>query len=272
MRGMYTAGALDVFMDAGIQFDGILGVSAGAAFGVNYLSGQRGRTIRYNKRFNGDKRYMGVSSLLKTGDIINAEFAYYTVPQTLDIFDDDAFMASPVPFYAVVTNIVSGKPEYVRIRSVFQQMETLRASASMPFVSKPVMLDGTPYLDGGISDSIPYQAFSRMGYDKLAVILTRESSYVKKPISSRLVSAFYKDYPALQKLLLSRHTRYNEQVAELQRWETQGKAFVLRPTQSIKIKKVEKDPQRLQEVYDLGTQDAKKNLSALRDYLQQDNA
>ena len=148
MRGMYTAGILDIMLDQNICVDGVIGVSAGVLFGVNYLSKQRGRSIRYNKRFNGDKRYMGIHSLLTTGNIVNTEFAYYTVPYELDVFDDETFRKSGIPFYAVVTNMQTGKPEYIQIHSVLEQMEVLRASASMPLVSKPVYLDGVPYLDG----------------------------------------------------------------------------------------------------------------------------
>ena len=174
MRGMYTAGVLDVMLDEDIHVDGVIGVSAGVLFGVNYLSKQRGRSIRYNKRFNGDKRYMGMHSLFTTGNIVNTEFAYYTVPYELDVFDDETFMNSGVPFYAVVTNMQTGKPEYMQIHSVFDQMEVLRASASMPLVSKPVYLDGVPYLDGGIADSIPYEKMMEMGYDRIIVVLTRD--------------------------------------------------------------------------------------------------
>ena len=155
MRGMYPAGALDVFYNAGIQFDGIIGVSAGAAFGVNYLSGQPGRVIRYNKRFNSDHHYMGLIPLLKTGNIVDTEYAYDRVPRQLDPFDGDTFDASGIPFWAVVTNVETGKAEYIRLEHAMEQMDVIRASASMPFVSKPVKIGGKLYLDGGVADSIP---------------------------------------------------------------------------------------------------------------------
>ena len=142
MRGMFTAGALDVFYSAGIRFDGIIGVSAGAAFGVNYLSGQPGRVIRYNKRFNSDHHYMGLIPLLKTGNIVDTEYAYDKVPRQLDPFDGDTFDASGVPFWAVVTNVETGQAEYIRLEHALEQMDVIRASASMPFVSKPVKIGG----------------------------------------------------------------------------------------------------------------------------------
>ena len=124
MRGMYTAGVLDVFMEENINVDGIIGVSAGVLFGVNYLSGQKGRVIRYNKRFANDKRYMGLHSLIKTGNIINKEFSFYEVPYKLDKFEDETYKKSKIDFYATITNIETGKPEYIKIKSVFNQMES----------------------------------------------------------------------------------------------------------------------------------------------------
>lgn len=142
MRGMYTAGVLDVFMEQGITFDGVIGVSAGALFGVNLLSKQAGRVIRYNKRFNADPNYLGLRPLLRTGNIVDTDYAYNRVPRTLDVFDDETYRASGVPFYAVVTNIETGEAEYIKVDSVFEQMDVLRASGSMPFVSKPVEIGG----------------------------------------------------------------------------------------------------------------------------------
>ena len=169
MRGMYTAGALDVFYNAGIQFDGIIGVSAGAAFGVNYLSRQPGRVIRYNKRFNADHHYMGLIPLLKTGNIVDTEYAYEKVPRELDPFDGDTFDASGVPFWAVVTNVETGQPEYIRLEHAMAQMDVIRASASMPFVSQPVKIGGKLYLDGGVADSIPFRAAEKLGFDRVVV-------------------------------------------------------------------------------------------------------
>ena len=201
MRGMYTAGALDVFYNAGIQFDGIIGVSAGAAFGVNYLSRQPGRVIRYNKRFNADHHYMGLIPLLKTGNIVDTEYAYEKVPRELDPFDGDTFDASGVPFWAVVTNVETGQPEYIRLEHAMAQMDVIRASASMPFVSQPVKIGGKLYLDGGVADSIPFRAAEKLGFDRVVVILTRDKSYVKKPMNPKPIDLWYKHYPALAEQL-----------------------------------------------------------------------
>ena len=149
MRGMYTAGVLDVFLENNIEVDGIVAVSAGVLFGVNYLSKQKGRVIRYNKRFIKDKRYMGIHSLITTGNIINKDFSFYEVPFKLDVFDEKTYEESKTDFYATITNVETGKPEYVKLENVFEQMELLRATSAMPFVSKMVNLNGNKYLDGG---------------------------------------------------------------------------------------------------------------------------
>ncbi len=270
MRGMYTAGILDEFMEHHIKVNGAIGVSAGALFGVNLFSGQNGRVIRYNKRFNHDKRYLGLLPLIREGNIVNTEFAYHEVPRKLDVFDDETYRktAEKTPFYAVVTEMESGKPKYVRIRSVFQQMNVLRASASMPFVSKPVRIGSRHYLDGGIADSIPFRWMAGNGYDRLIVVLTRDLSYHKKPMSSALIHAYYRKYPELQKRLLLRHTVYNESVETLKQWEADGRAFVIRPSEPIRIHRTESDPSKLQEVYELGLNDAEAQMDALQKYLQ----
>ena len=241
---MYTAGALDVFYNAGIQFDGIIGVSAGAAFGVNYLSRQPGRVIRYNKRFNADHHYMGLIPLLKTGNIVDTEYAYEKVPRELDPFDGDTFDASGVPFWAVVTNVKTGQPEYIRLEHAMAQMDVIRASASMPF-----------------------RAAEKLGFDRVVVILTRDKSYVKKPMNPKPIDLWYKHYPALAEQLKNRHNVYNNALRELLNREQQGKAWVLHPSQPIEIGRLERRSDKLQAVYDLGPGDAQAARGSLRTYL-----
>lgn len=267
MRGMYTAGVLDTFMQSGIHVDGIVGVSAGALFGVNYLSWQAGRVIRYNKRFNSDKNYMGLRPLLREGNIVNTKYAYEDVPRKLDAFDDDRFRASDIPFYAVVTDMESGQAEYVQIKSVFEQMDFLRASGSMPFVSKPVEIGGKLYLDGAVADSIPFEWMSAQGYDKLIVVLTRDIDYRKKSMPKALSSLMYRKYPRFKEQLLKRHSLYNTSIETLSNWEKNGKAFVIRPSEMIGIGRIEKDPDKLQAVYDIGIKDTEKQLELLYEYL-----
>ncbi|MGM9530611.1 patatin-like phospholipase family protein [Intestinibacter sp.] len=267
MRGMYTAGVLDVFLEKCISVDAVVGVSAGALFGVNYLSRQKGRVIRYNKKFNSDKNYMGLGPLLREGNIVNTKYAYEEVPRKLDPFDDESYKKSGIPFYAVVTDIETGEPEYIQVYSAFEQMDVLRASGSMPFVSKPVLYNNKMYLDGGISDSIPFQWISSQGYDKLIVILTRDMEYRKNPMSSSLIKLFYKKQPQLSEKLLKRHDVYNKSVELLKQWENEGKAFVIRPSKPIEIGRIETNPDKLQEVYDLGVKDAIESLLELQKYI-----
>lgn len=267
MRGMYTAGVLDTFLDNNISVDCIAGVSAGALFGINYLSGQKGRAIRYNKRFNSDKKYMGLLPLLREGNIFSTEYAYGEVPRRLDPFDDNCYRNSGVPFYAVVTDVATGEPEYIQIKSVFDQMDTLRASGSMPFVSQPVEIGGKQYLDGGIADSIPFEWLSCQGCDKLIVILTRDMEYRKKAMPALLTKFYGRKYPVIAKKLRERHAVYNRSVELLKQWEDKGKAFVIRPSRTIEISRLEKDPEKLQAVYNFGLKDGQTALSGLKEYI-----
>ena len=167
VRGIYTAGVLDVFLEKGICFDGVIGVSAGAIHGCSFLSGQHGRSIRYYSNYCSDPRFMSVSSLLKTGGLVGVDFCYHEIPEKLDLYDNEAFMRNGVPFYAVCSNVETGKPEYLRMTDMFAQIDILRASASMPYVSRLVEINGKKYLDGGSTDSIPVDAFRNMGYEKM---------------------------------------------------------------------------------------------------------
>lgn len=270
MRGMYTAGVLDIMMDHHIHFDGIIGVSAGALFGVNYLSHQRGRVIRYNKKYNGDREYMGVVPLLKEGNIVSTRYAYEKVPKLYDVFDNETFMASETEFYAVVTNLRTGEPEYMLVKDVYDQMDVLRASGSMPFVSKPVKIGEQYYLDGGVADSIPFAFFEQLGYERLVVILTRDLDYRKKAMSPLMIDTAYRRYPEFRERLKKRHEVYNRSVRILKRQEEKGEIFVIRPSVPIGIKRIESDPEKLQMVYDEGVRDAEERMEQLLTYLGQE--
>ena len=267
MRGMYTAGVLDTLLDNNIKVDGIIGVSAGVLFGVNYLSNQRGRVIRYNKRFINDKRYMGFWSLLTTGNIINKEFSFYEVPQKLDVFDNETFMKSKTDFWATITNMETGEPEYVKLNDLFAEMEVLRATSAMPYVSKIVELKTGKYLDGGISDSIPVEKCKELGYDKIIVVLTRPLDYRKKKPKEFLAKTYYRKYPKFAKTLNNRYKMYNDTVEKIINMESQKEIFVIRPSRVVKVKRIEKDPEKLQEMYDLGIEDCKKRLEDLKSYI-----
>lgn len=267
MRGLYTVGVLDILMDNNIKVDTIMGVSAGALFGVNFKSKQRQRALRYNLKYANDKRYMGMNSLLKTGNIMNKEFCFDIVPYELDIFDFKTFEESPEEFYAVVTNVETGKPEYIKIDDLDEKMEYLRASGSMPFVSKFVEIDGKKYLDGGTADSIPIEKMLEMGLDKIIVVLTRPVEYRKKKSNKIMPKLFYSKYPNFVNTINNRYKRYNEQVEKIIELEKQGKIFVVRPTKTVKMKRVENDTNKLQEMYDLGINDANNLIKDLKEYL-----
>ena len=267
MRGMYTAGVIDVFLENNIEVDGIVAVSAGVLFGVNYLSKQKGRVIRYNKRFIKDKRYMGIHSLITTGNIINKEFSFYEVPFKLDVFDEKTYEESKTDFYATITNVETGKPEYVKLENVFEQMELLRATSAMPFVSRMVDLNGNKYLDGGISDSIPVDKCKELGYQKIIVVLTRPSEYRKKKSNTQITKIKYKKHPNLVKCINNRYKNYNNCVEKIIDMENKKEIFVIRPSRTIKIKRIEKDCNKLQEMYDLGVEDCKNKLRDLEKYL-----
>ena len=267
MRGMFTAGVLDVFLDEQIQIQGIVSVSAGALFGANFPSKQRGRSIRYNKKYLNDKRYMGLHSFLHTGNIVNKEFAFYELPFKLDPFDQQAFIDSSVDFYVTLTNVESGKPEYFKITDVLAQMELFRATSAMPFVSKMVEIDGKKYLDGGIADSIPLQKCRQLGYDKIIVILTRPLDYRKSRTNPFIFNLFYKKYPHLVDSLSRRYIHYNQTVENIIRLSDNKEIFVIRPSQDLSIKRLERDPAKIQAMYDLGIADGRRALHELKQYL-----
>lgn len=267
MRGMYTAGVIDAFLDHGVHVDGIVGVSAGACFGCNLFSGQRGRVLRYNTRFMGDPRNVSLRSLITTGDIINRQFAYYEIPQKYDVFDEAAFEASGGAYDVVATNVETGKAEYLRLDNLLGQIEAIRASASMPFVSRIVDYEGKRYLDGGIADSIPVRAALDMGYDKVIIVLTQPADYVKKPMNARLVRAYYRKYPKLVETLINRHAAYNAQCRDVMQLENEGRVFVIRPAHKLDIDRLEKKPERLKAVYDIGLADANARMEAMTAYL-----
>ena len=269
MRGMYTAGVIDAFLDHNVHADGIVGVSAGACFGCNLFSGQRGRVLRYNMRFMGDPRNVSLFSLITTGDIVNRKFAYYVIPTKYDVFDEAAFEANGGEYWVVVTNVKTGKPEYIRMHNLLADIEAMRASASMPFVSRMVKYNGKKYLDGGIADSIPVRAAMEMGYDKLIVVLTQPADYVKTPMNEKLIRAVYRKYPLLVDTMIHRHATYNAQSEDVKRLEAEGKVFVIRPEHKLDIARLEKKPERLKAVYDLGLADANARMQALREYLAQ---
>jgi predicted patatin/cPLA2 family phospholipase len=268
MRGLFTAGITDVMMEAGIEPDGLIGVSAGAAFGCNYKSRQPGRAIRYNKRFARDKRYCSWQSWLKTGDLYNAEFGYHIVPAKYDIFDDKAFNENPMEFYVVCTDVTTGKAVYKQLKeSTPLTYDWIRASASMPLASKVVELEGQKVLDGGVADSIPLEYFERIGYDRNVVILTQPEGFVKErnPLMP-LMRIALRHYPNMIKAMDTRHLMYNRQLEYVRQAEREGRCLVIRPETAIPIGHISHDPEEMQRVYEMGRQTGEQYINKIKEF------
>lgn len=263
-RGIYAAGVLDVLLENNIWADGLIGTSAGAVNGCSYVSNQYERNLRYNIRFAKEKRYMSIYSLITTGNVVGTDFAYNILPNKLEVFDYDAFEKSPVAYYVTCSNVETGKAEYIQCKSLRgKNMDYLRASASLPYVSQIVEIDGKKYLDGGICDSIPLKAFQNMGYEKNLVVLTRPRGYIKKPENNLLANLYYRKYPAFVTALRNRYAVYNRTLKYIEQQENQGNILVLRPSESIRVGRMEQDPERLKQMYELGKNDAGQMLDAL---------
>ena len=269
MRGLFTAGILDVLMEEGILFDGVVGVSAGAAFGINYVSRQKGRPIRYNKRFAKDWRYCGLRSWLKTGDLFGAKFAYHDIPNLFDPFDNETFESSTINFHLVCTDVETGEAVYKLLKKGGDVCyDWVRASASMPMVSRPVPLEGKKLLDGGVADSIPLEYFEQQGYERNVVILTQPIGYVKKhnPLMPLLRISLHQ-YPKMVKALDQRHIMYNAQLDYVRKREEEGRVLVIRPKEKLKIGHISHDPEEMQAVYDCGVEAAHEHLEAIKRFL-----
>ena len=254
MRGLFTAGVLDVLMERGVKFDGAVGVSAGACFGCNYKSGQPGRVIRYNKRFAKDPRYCSWTSLFKTGDLFNADFCYRELPMELDVFDAASYESNPMEFHIVATDCATGKPVYKRLDKADETaFRWIQASASMPLVSRPVEIDGGSYLDGGLSDGIPLRYFESLGYEWNLVITTRPHGYRKFPKKRMCVlRPLFRRFPAIYQALKTRHVWYNETLEYIDRRVSEGAAALIAPKEPLPISRVCHDPGTMQRVYDIG--------------------
>lgn len=268
MRGIYTAGVLDAFMEHDIEFDGVIGVSAGAIHGCSYVSRQKGRSIRYYKKYVNDPRYMSLRNLIKTGDYVGAEFCYHEIPEKLDVYDFETFNQSKTKFYGVATNVATGEAEYFLFKDMKKDIDMLRASASLPLVSRLVEFRGKKYLDGGCSDSIPVEKFREMGYGNNVVVLTREAGYKKKPQNTKLLKLKYRKYPEFVKAMGNRHITYNNAVKKIEQLERRKEVVIIRPEKALEIGRLEKNPEKAQEIYDVGYQDGLKAIGKVKEMLE----
>lgn len=268
MRGLWTAGVTDVMMEHDVWPDGLIGVSAGAAFGCNYKSRQSGRAIRYNMRFAKDARYSGMKSLLTSGDYFNAQFGYHVVPYKYDLFDTATFEQNTMEFVVVCTDVETGEAVYHTMSHVdYDELEWLRASASMPLASKVVEVGGRKLLDGGVSDSIPLAYFESIGYDRNVVILTQPLGYQKE--HNRLMPLMrvgLRKWPNMIKAIDERHTMYNKQLEYVAQAELEGRCLVIRPDEKIPIGHISHDAQQMHKVYELGRQVGERYINKIKEY------
>lgn len=266
MRGLFTAGIMDVWMEHGITFDGVVGVSAGATFGCNYVSKQIGRVLRYNLRFAHDERYMGWRSFWRTGDFVGADFSYHYLPKELDLFDFDTFRNNSTEFHLVCTDTERGVPIYRHIKEMNDKdLDWLRASASLPILSRPVRLEGLSLLDGGITDSIPLRYFQEQGFERNVVILTQPAGFRKK--QTRLMPLFHltmRKYPAIIKAMARRHVMYNEQLDYLSKQQQAGNTLVVCPDKPLAISRTERNKNNLQRTYEMGREMGLRTLDAVK--------
>ncbi len=269
MRGMFTAGVLDVLMENGLVTDGAIGVSAGAVFGCNYKSHQIGRVIRYNTEYCNDKRYASFKNLVKTGNLYSEQFCYHEVPEKLDPFNEAAFAASPMDFFVVCTDVKTGEPIYHKCRKGdAEDVLWMEASASMPLAAKIVKIGHYGLLDGGVADSIPVRFFESIGYKRNLIILTQPKGYIKKKNKFLpAIRAKYFRYPAFVEAVADRHERYNETLSYISMLEQAGKDYVIRPPIPLEIGAMERDPDQLRRVYETGRAVAQIQVEKIRDFL-----
>lgn len=268
MRGLWSAGVTDVMMEHGVEPDGLIGVSAGAAFGCNYKSRQIGRAIRYNTRFAKDARYSGIRSLLRSGNYFNAEFGYHVVPYEYDVFDTQTFEQNPMRFTVVCTDVLTGQAVYHDIDHVdYEELEWLRASASMPLASKVVKVQGHQLLDGGVSDSIPLEYYERQGFNRNVVILTQPKGFVKEPNKLMPVMRIaLRKYPKILKAMDERHVMYNHELDYVAEAERQGRCLVIRPDGKIPIGHISHNPDEMRHVYEMGRTIGERYIEQIKEF------
>ncbi len=269
MRGMFTCGVLDVLMENGVDFDGGAGISAGAVFGCNFKSRQIGRGVRYNKRFAGDPRYCSYRSLALTGDLYDEFFCYHRVPDFLDPFDRETFRDNPMEFYVGASDVLTGRVVFHKCTDGGDtDIQWMRASASMPLVSRVVEIGKYRLLDGGIVCPVPYRFLESRGYDRNLIVLTQPAGYQKKKSHALpLMRLALREYPAIVEAAARRHLVYNAQTREIAQREEEGRALVIRPPEPLGIRRTEKDPEELERVYQIGRAEALRRLPEIRTFL-----
>ncbi len=272
MRGVYTAGVLDFFMDRDFYPDGIAGVSAGACHAVSYISKQKGRNYRVNTSYLKGKEYLSLHSLIKNGSLFGMDFIFHKIPEELDPFDYDAYGKANIDFISVCTDMESGQPYYHIIKDPKQDIDYIMASSSLPLLSPPVERNGRKLMDGGVADSIPIDFMRKRGYEKNIVVLTQFGGYRKgKNNLMPIIRYQYKNYPLFVKAMEERHIHYNETLDELARLEKEGSVFIIRPSKPVTISRLEKNLDKLYALYQEGYQDAQNQYTKMMEFVKQAN-
>lgn len=269
LRSLFSEGVFDVMLENGVEFDGMIGVSAGASIGCNFKTKQIGRGLRYNCNFAKDKQYISLYSLLKSGDIVNAEYGYHVIPIKYDPVDAETFKDNPMECHVVCTDVDSGETVYKQLTEIdYDALEWLRASSSMPIVSRPVTLEGHRMLDGGISNSIPLKYFQSIGYERNVVILTQPEGYFKKKTKLMpLFHIFCHKTPKIIEGMARRHEMYNGQLKYVASQEKLGNTLVICPNDTLPIGRVEMNPAKMKNIYNLGREAGKKNIEKIKEFL-----
>ena len=268
MRGIYTAGVLDFFIDKNIEVDLVVGVSAGGCHAASYLSKQYKRAYHTNIDYLDNKEYISFRNLIKTGSIFGMDLMFNKIPNELYLYDHDAFSKSKSKFTVVATNCETGKAEYITLTDMKKDIMYLQASCSIPMFANIVEIDGYKLVDGGVADSIPIEYAIKEGCKKNIVILTRDKTYRKNKVKfSSLIRRKYKKYPNLVKSIENRHLNYNKSLDLVKELEDKGDALVIRPKSPVKVSQIEKDVDKLTKLYNEGYNDAKESYEKIIEFI-----
>lgn len=269
MRGIFTAGVLDFFLEKNIEVDNCIGVSAGAVLGVSYMSKQYKRGFNAIADHINKKEYASFSNWIKTGNFFDVNYSYYKIPEKFNPFDNETFKKNKTVFQAVITNCKTGEAEYPEIKDAVEEIDKLKATASLPFLAKIIKINGNEYLDGGVSDPIPLKYSINKGNKKNIVVLTRDKSYRKKKSSlGKVTKIVYKKYPKFAQQMETRFSRYNKTLEYIYELERKGEIFVIQPSVELTLGRIEKNREKLEEVYKIGYEEAKKQYENLIKYLE----
>lgn len=269
-RTIFSCGVMDALVENDIMPDYMIGVSAGAAYGVSMASKQPRRNLDVLMKYRNDKRYLGLSNMIDKDNksIYGLEFSYETIPNELNLFDYDAFKQYKGDFYCVVTNLLTGQPEYMKYTGDDRTNTVLKATCALPMLFPPIIINDVPYMDGGLSDSIPYLKAIEDGCDRIIVVLTRQSGYTKTTSrSTKAIAYSYRNqYPKLTETMLTRASRYNESLKGLDQYAKEGRIITIQPTTSNGFSRLEKDKNKILSMYNDGYNQCYELLDTIKEF------